>query len=138
MRRSNVHAMIVLMAMLSLLASARPAIACGSCEEDDRASVYDHAIMHKALADPQRLEFIVIKVIGEWNAKMAKQVEQVLQRRPEVDATSIKMSLSQHTIGVIFKRDFDRDALIEALQQQFPRMQFALRNYEWPPKGVSS
>lgn len=138
MRRSNVGAMILLVVMLSLLASARPAMACGSCEEDDRASVYDHAIMHKALADPQRLEFVVIKVIGEWNAKMAQQVEQVLQRRPELDPTTIRISLSQHTIGAIFKRDYDRLALIEALQQQFPRLQLTLRNYEWPPKGVAS
>lgn len=137
MRRSSMSAMILLAVVLGLLASARPAAACGSCEEDDRASVYDHAIMQKALADPQRLEFIVIKVIGEWNAKVAQQVEQVLQRRPELDPTTITTSLSQHTIGVIFKRNYDRVALIEAVQQQFPRVQLTLRHYEWPPRGMS-
>lgn len=129
----NSPAMIVLMMVLGLSLSARPAIACGSCEEDDRASVYDHALMSKAMANPQRLEFLVIKVVGAWTDAAARAVTQFLQHRPDVDPTGIKTLLSPQTIGMIFRRQFDRMKLTDALTQQFPRLRFDIRPYDWPP-----
>lgn len=111
------------------LLSAEPTYPCGLCHEDDRAAVYSYESMEKVRLGPERLEFLVMKVMGSFDPLAPELVEKLqdwLAKRQGVDAASVIISPNQRSIGFVFEKVYSKGTLLRDLNQAFPSEHFSV------------
>ncbi|MDO8519546.1 MAG: hypothetical protein Q7T11_05225 [Deltaproteobacteria bacterium] len=111
------------------LFQAPQAYACGACYEDNRAAVYSHEAAQKAEENPEKFEFVVVKVRGPLTPPDQKELKSWLSRRTGVDAATVAVSAMQQTIGFLFEKKFRREKLMVAFGESFPRHRFEILEY---------
>lgn len=119
-----------LAAMLLSTVLFRPVYACGLCHEDDRAAVYSYAADQKAKAQPDQLEFAVLKVVGPLPASTVQHLTSWLGARKGVDPSTIKISAPQKSIGFVFEKTESKDSLLADLNKQFPELKIHFLKYD--------
>lgn len=108
-----------IMALWALLMPVSSAYPCGLCYEDNRAAVYSYEAMEKVKADPDRFEFVVIKVQGALPKKTAGLLTQWLLEREGVDPQTVKISALQKSIGFVLEKTCSKEELISDLSKDF-------------------
>ena len=114
----------LIMALWALLMPASNASPCGLCREDNRAAVYSYEADQKVKADPERLEFVVLKVTGPLPRETVASLISWLAERGGVDSSTLKVSASQKSIGFVFEKKYSKEALILDLAKNFPPLSF--------------
>lgn len=104
--------------------------ACGVCDKDDLAAVYDHAAAEKVKANAQHLEYAVIKITGDLTPERAQAITTWLSSHREVDASTIKISVAQRTIGLVISRNLNKHALVRDLGKNFHHLEFESKEVE--------
>jgi hypothetical protein len=108
---------------------SQAAYPCGLCREDDRSAVYSYEAVQKAKAQPDKLEFVVLKVAGVLSAPITDKLAQWLKARPGVDPETVKISTAQKSIGLILEKSQSKEALVGELQNEFPGLRFHVVPY---------
>jgi hypothetical protein len=122
------------MALWAFLTPASSAWPCGLCHEDNRAAVYSWEAAQKVAAAPERLEFVVLKLLGPLPPKRADETAAWLKTRAGVDPATVKVSALQKSAGFVFERAGDKAALLSAMKQAFPELSLHVLRYEDPAK----
>ncbi len=99
---------------------------CGLCREDNRAAVYSYEATQKVAADPKALEFVVLKVKGPLPSKTAEDLIRRLSERQGVDASTVKVSTLQKSIGFVFVKVHGIENLVADLSEGFPHLVFSV------------
>ena len=123
MRRSRFS--LVLFFALAVLQSAR-AFPCGLCREDARAAVYSYEAMQKVTAEPERLEFVVLKITGAVSQKTAGQISQWLTERSGIDPDTVKISTFQKSAGFVLEKKDSKEELVSDLSEDFAGLFFKI------------
>lgn len=94
--------MLRVLLLAALLAAAPLARACGYCVEDKMASVYDHAVVSKALAQQHHVAFF--HVDGRLAAGEAgrQALLQAVESAPGADKGGARFSLESASLSVAF------------------------------------
>ncbi|HKY64483.1 MAG TPA: hypothetical protein VJR29_13825 [bacterium] len=121
------------LSMLGLALFPRVAMPCGLCHEDDRSAVYSYEAVQKAKADPARLEFAVFKIIGPLPKSTVERLTQWLSSRPGVDPSTVKISATQKSMGLVWERARSKDAMLADLARDFPELKVHALVYEDQP-----
>src|SRR5262245_44325229 len=108
----------------SLLLIHSAAYPCGLCREDYFSSVYSYEAVERAKANPDTLEFMVLKIEGPLPEATLRRLNRWLQKRKGVDATTVKISAHQKSVGFIFEKRFSKDFLMGDLERAFPALNF--------------
>lgn len=104
--------------------------ACGVCDEDDRSAVYNHEAMEKVRTNPDRLEFVVLKVQGSLRQDLPTTLETWLKKQEGVDPSTIKISVPQKSIGFVLDKKYSKEKLAVNLKKAFPQLSFHIHDYE--------
>jgi hypothetical protein len=85
-----------------LLAAPAAALGCGYCVEDKIASVYDHAVVTRALAD--RLHVVYFHLDGPLgnSARARKAIEAAAASTAGVDKGSVRVNVETLTLSLAF------------------------------------
>jgi hypothetical protein len=108
---------------------SRAVFACGLCHEDDRSAVYSYEAVQKAKAQPDKLEFVVLKVTGALPSPTVDLLSQWLKARAGVDPETVKISAAQKSIGLVMKRTRSKETLAGDLQKDFQGLRFHVLPY---------
>ena len=81
---------------------AAPAAACGHCDEDKIAAVYDHAAVGRALELHHRVAFFAIEGAMPDAAKSRRAVLEALASAKGVDTGSARMSVEPAALGLAY------------------------------------
>ena len=112
---------------LWVLLAPNSAYPCGLCREDNRAAVYSYEALQRVKAHPDELEFVVIKMTGSLSAKTVDNLGQWLSWRRGVEATTLKISSLQKSMGFVYeKKTQDKQILLMELQETFPDLSFKI------------
>lgn len=98
--------------------NATSAVACGYCAEDRMASVYDHAVVTRALDRQHHIAFFAIAGTPAPGAGTQRAIERRVESAAGVDKGSAKASIESATLAVAFD---PRRATIATLQQAVER-----------------
>jgi hypothetical protein len=104
-------------------------ICCGLCHEDNRSAVYSYEAAEKAKAQPDKLEFAIFKVTGPLDPATAQKIQQWLVGKKGIDATTVKVSTSQKSMGFVMEKSISKDGLITELESGFPGFKFHSLKY---------
>lgn len=118
------------MALWALLMPASKAYPCGLCYEDNRAAVYSYEAVQKVKANPDKFEFIVLKIKGKLSQETADQIRRWLSERGEIDPTTVKVSTLQKSIGFVADKSFPKNSLLDELSRAFSPLTFELLPYD--------
>jgi hypothetical protein len=88
-------------AMLMAL-HALPAFACGYCVEDKIASVYDHAVITRALDVRHQIAFFGIDGAIAVDARSVREIEALASNAEGADQGSLRVSLDSAALAVAF------------------------------------
>lgn len=124
--------LLLILPVLGLLLAPGMALPCGLCHEDDRAAVYSYEAVQKVKADPARLEFAVFKIVGPLPKATVERLTQWLGARPGVDSGTVKISITQKSMGFVLEKSVSKEALIEGLRKDFPELKVHALTYENP------
>ena len=114
-----------------LLACAGAAAACGYCVEDKIASVYDHAMVTRALSQKHHGVFFHIEGLVPSSLAAARNLEGMIRAAPGVDAGSTRLALETGTLAVAF--DPARTRLVElqaGLEKRLARHKLSLMAFQ--------
>jgi hypothetical protein len=114
---------------LTQVSSAYP---CGLCHEDNRAAVYSWEATQKVAAAPDRLEFVVLKVLGPLSQKRADEIAAWLALQSGVDPATVKVAALQKSIGFVFEKSKDKPALVSGMKRNFPELSLHILRYDDP------
>ncbi|MDB5822442.1 MAG: hypothetical protein JWR21_1146 [Herminiimonas sp.] len=81
---------------------APPAFACGYCVEDKIASVYDHAVITRALDARHQIAFFGIDGAIVVDAKAVRELEALASNAEGADKGSLRISLDSAALAVAF------------------------------------
>jgi hypothetical protein len=79
-----------------------PAFACGYCVEDKIASVYDHAVITRALETGHQIAFFGIDGAIVVNAASVREIEALANNADGSDKGSLRISLDSAALAVAF------------------------------------
>ena len=85
-----------------LLIHAASALACGHCIEDRIASVYDYAIISKAVSEKHTVAFFALEGPLIVNEDSKQKIKSWVEQINGVDSKSIKISLDAAALSVAF------------------------------------
>lgn len=102
---------------------------CGLCHEDNRAAVYSYEAMEKVKANPDKLEFVVVKIKGPLPQQNIEHLIQWLSERVGVDPPTVKISSLQKSIGFVFEKAHSKEKLIADLSKDFTDLIFQILRY---------
>ncbi len=85
-----------------LLIQGSSAFACGHCIEDKIASVYDYAIVSKAVSEKHIVVFFSIEGPLVANADSKQKIKSIVEKMNGVDPKSIKLSMDTASLSVAF------------------------------------
>ncbi|HSA59112.1 MAG TPA: hypothetical protein VLJ37_05445 [bacterium] len=114
---------------MTQVSSAYP---CGLCREDNRAAVYTWEAAQKVAAAPDKLEFVVLKVLGPLPQKRADEIASWLAQRAGVDPSTVKVSAFQKSVGFVFEKSRDKAGLVSEMKKSFPELSLHILTYEDP------
>jgi len=101
--------------LAALLTAAPLAQACGYCVEDKMASVYDHAVVAKALGQKHQVAFFHVDgALAAARAALLQAVESV----PAADRQSVRISVESAALSVAFD---PKRMPVAALQNEIER-----------------
>jgi hypothetical protein len=100
-------------AALVLLLASSQAFACGVCVEDKIASTYDHAVIHRALAQKHHVAFFHIDGPLPVNAETKRWLESAIASTAGTDKGTARVAMETLTLSVAY--DPKRTSLV-ALQ----------------------
>jgi hypothetical protein len=118
------------MALWALLTPVSSAWPCGLCNEDNRAAVYSWEAAQKVDAAPDRLEFVVLKALGPLPQTTADAISAWLKLQPGVDASTVKVSTLQKSIGFVFEKAVAKEDLVSRMAKAFPALSLHILKYE--------
>jgi len=116
--------------VLVVLLSAGAAWPCNYCKNDNRSAVYSYEAIRKVEAHPDKLEFAVLKIKGKLSPDAADGIQKWLMRRPGVDAATVKISSLQKSIGFVFEKSKNLDALVADLTKYFTPLRFEALDFD--------
>ena len=119
----------LIMALWALLMPASNASPCGLCREDNRAAVYSYEADQKVTADPERLEFVVLKIKGPLPRETVASLMKWLAGRGGVDPSTVRVSAFQKSIGFVLEKKYSKEALVLDLAKNFPLLSFRPIDY---------
>ncbi len=97
------------------------AFPCGICKEDDRAAVYSQEAMEKSQAEPDRYEFVVLKVThGPLTPTNIQKIHDWLAKQSGVASSTVNVSQQQRSIGFLFDKQEKLQFLLENFKQILP------------------
>ena len=85
-----------------LLIQGSSAFACGHCIEDKIASVYDYAIVSKAVSEKHIVVFFSIEGPLVANEDSKQKIKSLVEKMNGVDPKSIKLSMDTASLSVAF------------------------------------
>ncbi len=85
-----------------LLIQGSSAFACGHCIEDKIASVYDYAIVSKAVSEKHIVVFFSIEGPLVANEDSKQKIKSIVEKMNGVDPKSIKLSMDTASLSVAF------------------------------------
>ncbi len=109
-----------LMSMIAVALWPQVSLACELCHEDARAAVYSYEAIQKVKENPDKLEFVVLKVKGTFSQDIVDSLREWLSQKNGVDPTTIKISTFQKSIGFVFEKNRSKEKLVSDLTQDFP------------------
>ena len=98
----------------ALLACSSPAFACGYCVEDKMASVYDHAVVAKALGQKHQVAFFHVEGSLRAGSATKQSLEKLVESCAAADKGSVRVSVEAASLAVAFD---PRRTAIMALQK---------------------
>lgn len=98
--------------------------ACGLCQEDARSAVYSANAARMVAAAPERYEFVVFRIEGEFSKRTAEDLSGWLKLRTEVDPESVKTAKLPKAVGFVFDKTDNFDALQAELLKNFSQLVF--------------
>lgn len=111
---------------IGLLAWCSGALACGYCAEDKIASVYDHAVVTRALAARHHVAFLHVE-----GAAPRPQLQEALSRTPGVERASVRISADLLTVSFAFDpRRASLGALHSAMDRRLARHGVSLMPFQ--------
>ena len=111
-----------------LLACNTPAFACGHCVEDKIASVYDHAVVTRALAMKHQVLFFAIVGQLAGTATERQILERAAASASGVDAGSARISTETASLSIAFDpRRISFAAVERSLRNKLARRQLSLQ-----------
>lgn len=116
--------------ILSSLASLRhAAYPCCPYHEDCVSAVNSYEAMEKVKAQPDNLEFAILKIEGLLPQATLEELHQWLLNRIGVHSTTVKISASQKSAGFVFEKRCSKDSLTKDLERDFPELDFKMLQY---------
>ncbi|HEX5037860.1 MAG TPA: hypothetical protein VFX30_11940 [bacterium] len=103
---------------------------CGLCHEDNRAAVYSWDAAQKVAASPDKLELVVLKLLGPLPQARADELVSWLSLQAGVDASTVKASALQKSVGFVHEKARDKEALLSAMRKAFPELSLHILKYE--------
>lgn len=113
---------MLIMALWASLMPASNAWPCGLCKEDNRAAVYSWDAAQKVDAAPDKLEFVVLKLLGPLPQARADAVAAWLSLQAGVDVSTVKVSTLQKSAGFAYEKGRDKAALLASMRAAFPEL----------------
>jgi hypothetical protein len=115
--------------LLGLLCLHLPAaLACGYCLEDKIASVYDHALVSRALSQKHRVVFFALDGPLAVTSTEKTSLSQIIASVPGVDPGSARVSLETATLSLSINTAEKTFAAVErALQAKLLRKGLSLQ-----------
>ncbi len=110
----SVHAAL----LAALLACVSTSFACGYCVEDKMASVYDHAVVTRALGQQHHIAFFHVDGRLAMGDAGKRALIQVVESAPGADRGSARVSVESASLSVAF--DPKRTPVV-ALQKDIER-----------------
>ena len=93
---------VTAVAGLAFALQAPVGIACGYCVEDKIASVYDHAVITRALAQKHHVAFFALDGTPPRGANARRALEQLVETTAGVDAGGARVSIENASLAVAF------------------------------------
>ena len=93
---------VALAAGLALTLDAAAGFACGYCAEDKVASVYDHAVVKKALGNTHHVAFFHIDGVLVPGDGVRRAIQASAQSVEGVDRGSVRISLDTASASIAF------------------------------------
>jgi hypothetical protein len=110
--------MLRVLILVALLAAAPLARACGYCVEDKMASVYDHAVVAKALGQKHQVAFFHVEGALAAGEAGKPALLSIVESSPGVDKGSARVSTESASLAVAFD---PRRTSVMALQKELER-----------------
>ena len=85
-----------------LLTQVSLAFSCGHCIEDRIASVYDYAIISKAVSEKHTVAFFALEGPLVANEDSKQKIKSMVEQINGIDSKSIKISLDTAALSVAF------------------------------------
>lgn len=89
-------------AAIAIASLGSTASACGFCDEDRIAAVYDHAVIARALERHYRVVYFAIEGAMPDAARSRRLVSRALQAAKGIDARSGRISIEPASLGVAY------------------------------------
>jgi hypothetical protein len=106
---------------------ALPALACGYCVEDKIASVYDHAVITRALEARHQIAFFGIDGAVVVDTKSVREIEALAGNVEGADKGSLRISLDSAALAVAFDpRRTSFSALQKSLEKKLAAKHLSL------------
>ena len=110
-----------------LLIQASSAFACGHCIEDKIASVYDYAIVSKAVSEKHTVAFFGIEGPLVANEDSKQKIKSMVEKTNGIDPKSIKLSMDTASLSVAFDPTrISYAALLDSLEKKIASKKLSL------------
>jgi hypothetical protein len=119
--------MVIRIGVMLVALYGPPAFACGYCVEDKIASVYDHAVITRAMAERHQIAFFGIDGAIVVDAKSVREIEALANNVEGTDKGSLRVSLDSAALAVAFDpRRTSFSSLQKSLEKKLAAKQLLL------------
>lgn len=119
---------LIVVGCLGVLA-ARPAVACGLCDEDKVAATYDEAVVRRAAALRHPLLFAALEgPVAGGTRELADRIRSAVAKAPGVDPGTVRISLDPPAISCAWNPSAgSRAGIVAAADRALTRSRVRLR-----------